>query len=101
MKKHFPLTQKKYTLSNLAQDMYQFIQLQTNLSIGWETEGTYINFLGWYEGVKFDLVISPKDDLSIIQKEVYDYCKSWNKKETSGHREASEHNKLMQSVFAA
>jgi len=80
-KKHWKHTEQNLTAENVAQDINEFINTQIGLSVGWEIEER-IEMIGYYNGTEFALSVAiptDKTNLYQIQKEVYDYCKSWNK----------------------
>jgi hypothetical protein len=88
-KKHWKNTELKPTADNVAQDLHNFINTQTNLSVGWEIEAEadiserWVQMTGFYDGVEFSFSVDMERDLTDlyqIQKNLYDYCKSWNKK---------------------
>lgn len=112
-KKHWATSEIDLTTDNLRHDINKFIELQTGLCVGSQLEDDgedkdrWIIMLGWYDGVKFSFPIDTKNktvenfDFYGYQKEIYDYCKLWNKGETREHRETAKHKKMMDEMFAA
>jgi len=103
-KKHWKNTENEPTAENVALDLNKFISTQTDLSVGWEIEDEdgvserWVQMLSWYDGVKFSFSVDMTRDLTDlyqIQKELYDYCKLWNKKETRDHFETAKHKAAM------
>lgn len=79
---NFPhTTSKGYSPDNIAEDMQEFIESKTGLIVGYEIEGDYIQFLGWYDCKEFSVAVGGNEKLKNIQKQIHDYCKAWNKRE--------------------
>ena len=103
-KKHWKRTEKNPTAENVALDLNTFIELQTGLSIGWEfddedcVENRWVHLFSWHDGVKFSFTVDMTRDLAdlyLLQKDLYDYCKLWNKADTREHR---EHKKFKEKL---